>query len=89
VDRLDKLFDLKIFNAGNEPGFTSPFLYNFVKGKQYKSVQRSRYIGGLYNESESGLPGNSDAGAMESNLLVSCTSLYNQRTVLMHRNSGR
>jgi predicted alpha-1,2-mannosidase len=89
VDRLDKLFDLQIFNAGNEPGFTSPFLYNFVKGKQYKSVQRSRYIGGLYNESESGLPGNSDAGAMESNLLVSCTSLYNQRTVLTHRNSGR
>jgi predicted alpha-1,2-mannosidase len=71
VDRLDKLFDLKIFNAGNEPGFTSPFLYNFVRGKQYKSVQRSRYIGGLYNEGESGLPGNSDAGAMESNLLVS------------------
>jgi predicted alpha-1,2-mannosidase len=71
VDRLDKLFGLKIFNAGNEPGFTSPFLYNFVKGKQYKSVERSRYIGSLYNASENGLPGNSDAGAMESNLLVS------------------
>ena len=71
VDRLDKLFDLKIFNAGNEPGFTSPFLYNFVKGMQWKSVQRSRYIGSLYNAGESGLPGNSDAGAMESNLLVS------------------
>jgi predicted alpha-1,2-mannosidase len=73
VDRIDKLFDLKIFNAGNEPGFTSPFLYNFVKGKQWKSVERSRYIGNLYNGSESGLPGNSDAGAMESNLLVSRT----------------
>jgi predicted alpha-1,2-mannosidase len=71
VDRLDKLFDLNIFNAGNEPGFTSPFLYNFVKGKQWKSVQRSRYIGGLYNATDIGLPGNSDAGAMESNLLVS------------------
>jgi putative alpha-1,2-mannosidase len=71
VDRLDKLFDLKIFNAGNEPGFNSPFLYNFVRGKQHKSVERSRYISSLYNESESGLPGNSDAGAMESNLLVS------------------
>lgn len=71
VDRLDKLFELGIFNAGNEPGFTSPFLYNFVKGAQWKSVERSRYIGGLYNAGESGLPGNSDAGAMESNLLVS------------------
>jgi predicted alpha-1,2-mannosidase len=73
VNRLDKLFDLKIFNAGNEPGFTSPFLYNFVKGKQHKSVERSRVIGSLYNASENGLPGNSDAGAMESNLLVSPT----------------
>lgn len=71
VDRLDKLFDLKIFNAGNEPGFTSPFLYNFVKGQQWRSVERSRYIGSLYNATENGLPGNSDAGAMESNLLVS------------------
>lgn len=71
VDRIDKLFDLKIFNAGNEPGFTSPFLYNFVKGKQWKSMERSRYIGNLYGAGESGLPGNSDAGAMESNLLVS------------------
>ncbi|KAH7079088.1 alpha-1,2-mannosidase family protein [Paraphoma chrysanthemicola] len=76
VDRLDKLFDLKIFNAGNEPGFTSPFLYNFVKGKQYKSVERSRYIGGLYNASEAGLPGNSDAGAMESNLLWQMIGLW-------------
>jgi len=71
VDRLDKLFELDIFDAGNEPGFTSPFLYNFVRGMQWKSVERSRYIGNLYNESETGLPGNSDAGAMESNLLVS------------------
>jgi predicted alpha-1,2-mannosidase len=76
VDRLDKLFDLKIFDAGNEPAFTSPFLYNFVKGKQYKSVERSRYIGNLYNASESGIPGNSDAGAMESNLLVSNLGLF-------------
>jgi predicted alpha-1,2-mannosidase len=87
VDRLDKLFDLKIFNAGNEPGFTSPFLYNFVKGKQYKSVERSRYIGNLYNGGESGLPGNSDAGAMESNLLVSRVLLFSleKHTVLTRK----
>jgi predicted alpha-1,2-mannosidase len=71
VDRIDKLFDLNIFSAGNEPGFTSPFLYNFVPGKQYKSVERSRFIGKKYNSGTGGLPGNSDAGAMESNILVS------------------
>ncbi|KAF2823417.1 alpha-1,2-mannosidase family protein [Ophiobolus disseminans] len=76
VDRLDKLFDLGIFNAGNEPGFTSPFLYNFVRGMQWKSVERSRYIGSLYGAGESGLPGNSDAGAMESNLLWQMIGLW-------------
>lgn len=25
VDRINKLFDLDIFDPGNEPGFTSPF----------------------------------------------------------------
>lgn len=70
IDRLDKLFELGIFNAGNEPGFTSPYLYNFVKGQQWRSIERGRGISALYNSDESGLPGNSDAGAMESLLLV-------------------
>ncbi|KAF1842377.1 glycoside hydrolase family 92 protein [Cucurbitaria berberidis CBS 394.84] len=76
VDRLNKLFELKIFNAGNEPGFTSPFLYNLLRGAQWRSVDRSRYIGGLYGAGEKGLPGNSDAGAMESNLLWQMIGLY-------------
>jgi predicted alpha-1,2-mannosidase len=70
VDRLNKIFELGFFNAGNEPSFTTPYLYNFVKGEQWRSVNRSRAIGRLYNAGEKGLPGNSDAGAMESNLLV-------------------
>ncbi|KAF2176991.1 glycoside hydrolase family 92 protein [Zopfia rhizophila CBS 207.26] len=76
VDRINKLFDLKIFNAGNEPGFTSPFLYNFVPGKQHLSVQRSREISKSYNSGPSGLPGNSDAGAMESNILWQMIGLW-------------
>jgi predicted alpha-1,2-mannosidase len=73
VDRVNKLWDLNIFSAGNEPSFTSPYLYNFVRGQQWRSVDRSRTTGKLYNAGEKGLPGNSDAGAMESNVLVSAT----------------
>lgn len=76
VDRIDKLWDLHIFNAGNEPSFTSPYLYNFVKGAQWRSVERSRGIGKLYNGGTSGLPGNSDAGAMEANILWQMIGLY-------------
>lgn len=76
VDRLNKIFELGLFNAGNEPSFITPYLYNFVEGEQWRSVNRSRYIGSLYNAGEKGLPGNSDAGAMESNLLVSKTVVF-------------
>ncbi|KAF2022218.1 glycoside hydrolase family 92 protein [Aaosphaeria arxii CBS 175.79] len=77
VDRVDKLFDLNIFNAGNEPGFTSPFLYNFVPGMQWKSVERSRReIGRLYSAEPGGLPGNSDGGAMESNIIWQMIGLW-------------
>jgi predicted alpha-1,2-mannosidase len=76
VDRINKLWDLNIFSAGNEPGFTSPYLYNFVKGQQHMSVQRSREISKLYSAGTGGLPGNSDAGAMESNLLWQIIGLY-------------
>lgn len=90
VDRIDKLFDLNIFNAANEPGFTSPFLYNFVKGQQHRSVERSRQISKRYNAGTGGLPGNSDAGAMESNILVSairlCATLHVAST---NDNSGK
>jgi predicted alpha-1,2-mannosidase len=71
VDRLNKIFELGLFNAGNEPSFTTPYLYNFVRGEQWRSVERSRAIGALYSAGAWGLPGNSDAGAMEANLLVS------------------
>jgi putative alpha-1,2-mannosidase len=71
IDRLNKIFELDFFDAGNEPSFTTPYLYNFVVGEQWRSVERSRTIGRLYNAGVEGLPGNSDAGAMEANLLVS------------------
>ncbi|KAF1934065.1 glycoside hydrolase family 92 protein [Didymella exigua CBS 183.55] len=76
VGRIDKLFELGIFDAGNEPGFTSPYLYNFVQGQQWRSVERGRNISTLYNSGESGLPGNSDAGAMESLLIWQMIGLW-------------
>jgi len=46
VDRLDKILQLDMFDAGNEPGFTTPYLYNFVEcregPKDQRFVQRRR-----------------------------------------------
>ncbi|KAF2643371.1 alpha-1,2-mannosidase family protein [Massarina eburnea CBS 473.64] len=76
VDRVNKIFDLKIFNVGNEPAFTTAYLYNFVRGEQWRSVDRSRQIAKSYTAAANGLPGNSDAGAMESNILWQMIGLW-------------
>lgn len=69
-------FNKTIFNPGNEPSFTSPFLFNFA-GRQDLTVQRSRFIAkSYYHPTPGGLPGNSDAGAMESWVLWVMLGLY-------------
>jgi hypothetical protein len=69
-------FNSTIFNPGNEPSFTTPYLYNYV-GRQDLSVKRSRNIAkSYYSPTPGGLPGNSDAGAMESWLLWNMLGLY-------------
>jgi predicted alpha-1,2-mannosidase len=66
-----------LFNPGNEPSFATPFLYNYLQGRQWKSVLRSREIvNTYYGDSPSGVPGNSDAGALDSWLLWNMLGLY-------------
>ncbi|OBR08994.1 Glycosyl hydrolase family 92 [Colletotrichum higginsianum IMI 349063] len=86
-DRLEKTFEPgqfagngafgnTIFNPGNEPSFGTPYLFNFVN-KQHLSVERSRFVAkSYYKPAPNGLPGNSDAGAMESWLLWNMIGLY-------------
>ncbi|KAK7567492.1 putative alpha-1,2-mannosidase [Phyllosticta citricarpa] len=74
--RLDKFFDGGIYNVANEPGFTTPYLYNFA-GAQHRTVARIRAIAQKsYGTGPSALPGNSDAGAMQSWLLWNMLGLY-------------
>ncbi|CZR62354.1 related to putative alpha-1,2-mannosidase [Phialocephala subalpina] len=69
-------FNNTIFNPGNEPSFTTPYLYNFV-GRQDLSVKQSRNIAkSYYSPTPGGLPGDSDAGAMESWLIWNMFGLY-------------
>ncbi|KAL9056366.1 MAG: hypothetical protein Q9162_002957 [Coniocarpon cinnabarinum] len=66
-----------LFNPGNEPSFQTPFLYNYLGSRQYKSVMRSREtVNQYYNIGPSGLPGNSDAGAVDSWLIWNLIGMY-------------
>ncbi|GLA38868.1 hypothetical protein AnigIFM63309_006186 [Aspergillus niger] len=65
-----------IINIGNEPDFATPYLYNYIN-KQAKSVEKSRNLGYQYFRDEAyGVPGNSDAGAMNSWLLWQMLGIY-------------
>lgn len=69
-------FNNTLINPGNEPSFTTPYLYNFV-GRQDLSVKQSRFIAqSYYSTTTGGLPGNSDSGAMESWLIWNMLGLY-------------
>ncbi|PHH90632.1 hypothetical protein CDD83_3079 [Cordyceps sp. RAO-2017] len=69
-------FGHTLFNPGNEPSFTTPYLYNYVN-RQDLAVKRSRAVAkSYYRPTPDGLPGNSDAGAMESWLLWNMIGLY-------------
>ncbi|OJZ86765.1 glycoside hydrolase family 92 protein [Aspergillus luchuensis CBS 106.47] len=65
-----------IINIGNEPDFATPYLYNYIN-KQAKSVEKSRNLGYQYfRDAAYGVPGNSDAGAMNSWLLWQMLGIY-------------
>ncbi|KAF3385379.1 putative secreted glycosidase [Penicillium rolfsii] len=94
VNRLDTMFTEGasgssgiIFDSTNEPMFNIPYLYNYV-GRQDLSVSRSRKVAKSdYSTGVSGLPGNSDAGAMQTWLLWNMIGLYpitGQTTFLIH-----
>ncbi|KAK7743180.1 hypothetical protein SLS53_004265 [Cytospora paraplurivora] len=78
VERLQAFFDPgnKLFDVTNEPSFTTPYLFSFV-GRQDLTVATVRRIARKhYRPTPDGLPGNSDAGAMESWILWAMIGLY-------------
>ncbi|KAF1998529.1 glycoside hydrolase family 92 protein [Amniculicola lignicola CBS 123094] len=65
-----------INNVANEPDFGTPYLYNYLN-KQYKSVERSRQLAtDFYFNSSNGIPGNSDAGALNCWLVWQMLGMY-------------
>lgn len=60
----------------NEPDFATPYLYNYLN-KQHKSVNESRILANQFFHDELyGVPGNSDAGALNSWLIWQMLGLY-------------
>lgn len=65
-----------LYNPGNEPSFTTPYLYNYA-GRQDLTVRTLRATAQtFFGAGRDGIPGNSDAGAMQSWILWNMLGLY-------------
>ncbi|KAI6853783.1 hypothetical protein KC323_g9164 [Hortaea werneckii] len=66
-----------LFNPGNEPSFMTPFLYNYVPGYHWKTVNQTRAtVDAFYGVGRDGYPGNIDGGALPSWLIFILIGLY-------------
>ncbi|KAF3771443.1 family 92 glycoside hydrolase [Cryphonectria parasitica EP155] len=66
-----------LFNPGNEPSFPMPFLYNYVPGHHWKTVNQTRaVVDAFYSDARDGYPGNTDAGALPSWLVWNLLGVY-------------
>lgn len=79
AQRLDDMFGLYgdgIADIGNEPSFLTPYLFNFIN-RQFRTSETIDYlIENKFLTGVKGLPGNSDAGAMQAWLWFGLTGFY-------------
>ncbi|KAL2840796.1 glycosyl hydrolase family 92-domain-containing protein [Aspergillus pseudoustus] len=87
LERLETIFSENIFDPTNEPMFNIPYLYNYIHRQDLSVAQARNVAKSNYHTGVTGLPGNSDAGAMQTWLLWNMIGLYpvtGQTTFLIH-----
>jgi len=75
LQKLDGLFDNKLYDPGNEPGHHIAYLYDDA-GAAWQAQSRIASLVSLYNDTPSGLPGNDDTGQMSSWWIFSALGFY-------------
>jgi alpha-1,2-mannosidase, putative len=74
--RIDASYDDDWFAAGNEPDFQVPWIYNWTDSPFKTNNVNQRIFAELYKNTEGGLPGNDDLGAMGSWYVFASMGLY-------------
>ena len=77
TEKLSTCFDSSYFNMGNEPDMAYPYLFNYVKGEEWRTQKQVRaMIYKNFSNSPSGLPGNDDCGTTSACLLFAMMGFY-------------
>lgn len=77
IKKLDECFLDGHFDVTNEPDIAYPYLYNYVKGQEWKAQAKVReLINNDFTNAPGGLPGNDDCGTLSTWLLYSMMGFY-------------
>ncbi|CDO94622.1 unnamed protein product [Kluyveromyces dobzhanskii CBS 2104] len=78
--RLDDMYALhgheNLVNIGNEPSFLTPYLYAYINRQDKTSELVDWIVNTKFKTGPGGLPGNSDAGAMQAWLTFALMGFY-------------
>ncbi|RVT75287.1 glycoside hydrolase family 92 protein [Flavobacterium sufflavum] len=76
-NQLQKVFDSKQFDMANEPDIAYPYLFNYIKGEEFKSQEMvKKLVKEYFQNKPKGLPGNDDTGTMSAWLVYSMMGIY-------------
>jgi predicted alpha-1,2-mannosidase len=77
TNQLQKIFDTKQFDMANEPDIAYPYLFNYVKGEEWRSQKLVEELVRKYFKNEpAGIPGNDDTGTMSAWVVYSMMGFY-------------
>ena len=75
--QLQKVFDTNKFDMANEPDIAYPYLFNYVKGEEWRSQEMvTKLVKEYFQNNPKGLPGNDDTGTMSAWLVYSMMGIY-------------
>ena len=77
VNQLQKVFDNNQFDMANEPDIAYPYLFNYMKGEEWRAQKKvSELLETYFKNTPDGLPGNDDTGTMSAWAVFSMMGIY-------------
>lgn len=77
VDKLQMVFDKKLYDPANEPDIAYPYLFSYFKGEEWRTQKTvNDLLKRYYTARPDGIPGNDDCGTMSAWAIFSMIGLY-------------
>jgi len=77
VKKLQAIFDDGHFDMANEPDIHYPWLFNFIKGEEWRAqTEVNRLMATHFKNAPDGLPGNDDTGTMSAWIVYAMMGIY-------------